>query len=175
MKKIIFLVFIAVLLSGCAVTNPFGKGVFNSTTGQPQQTYNYEKHVSVVPKYVVQEGKKEAIANEVQVQETIGMVRTEPKLSFWQKLWNRFWLWLIIFGAILFFVPGAASFFFWRTKKVAGVTVDFLKTGMKQTVTGVESFLKTCKNEEEKQRLLNCLSKEMDKETKVLVTELKQS
>ncbi len=176
MKKLALLGFIAasLMLSGCATLNPFS-GAFDQKTGQPKNTYDYERHVTVTPQYLVADPSgKVAVANHIVVDEKIGASITEPKkLNWFQWLWSKFKWWIIL--AVLIFVPGAAGVALFVAKRSAGLAINATKYGWEQTVKGIEKFLKEHPDQAAKDALLKSLSTKMDEDTKLKIKEIKSN
>jgi hypothetical protein len=88
----------------------------------------------------------------------------EMPMSIWQKLWMlpKIWLGLMILGI---FLPPVSA--------VMGMINHGLKKAAEQMVAGVEKGLSAVKPED-KEKVLNELSKTYDKKTKLYVSKLKQ-
>lgn len=172
MKTKLILILSLILLTGCAT--PFGAGIFNQTTKEPTNSYNYERHVTVKPQYITNDstGLPIGVANSIQIDESIGLKETKAKQNFWFWLFTQWWVWLI--AGILFFVPGALNFVLWRAKANADTVAHTLSDAMKQTVTGVENFFKSNEDQAAKDLLLKNLSSTMTPESKIVVSNIKQ-
>ena len=104
----------------------------------------------------------EATKEEVKIMESLD----SQKMSLWQKLTvlPKLWLLLMILG--IFFPPVAG---------IMGVINRRLYSETKKIVGGVEDSIKALENKpEEKQKILDTLSKRMDSSTKKLVSDIKR-
>ena len=149
---------IATFLFANSQLNPF------KTPGQKTKQVTTTKTESKPIIVTGQDGKQyflQATKTETSTLDTI----EEPKLTLWQKLMilPKFVVLLVVLGIIF------PCFGLWLVRLLFR-----LKYGLKQIVGGVEEAINNGMPQEEKQKVLDTLSKKYDSSTKLLVSKIKQ-